>query len=60
MTIINNSNKKFCKELNNDLYFHRDALLHTENMHEGVSKSFRTESITKYTLTTINTYREAT
>jgi hypothetical protein len=27
--------------------------------YEGVSKSFRTESITKYTLTTINT-REAT
>jgi hypothetical protein len=29
-------------------------------IHEGVSKSFRTESITKYTLTTINTRREAT
>jgi hypothetical protein len=27
---------------------------------EGVSKSFRTESITKYTLTTINTRWEAT
>jgi len=26
----------------------------------GVSKSFQTESITKYTLTTINTYWEAT
>jgi hypothetical protein len=24
-------------------------------VHEGISKSFRTESITKYTLTTINT-----
>jgi hypothetical protein len=29
-------------------------------MYEDVSKSFRTESITKYTLTTINTGREAT
>jgi hypothetical protein len=28
--------------------------------YEGVYKSFRTESITKYTLTTINTRREAT
>jgi diketogulonate reductase-like aldo/keto reductase len=28
--------------------------------YEGVSKSFRTESITKYTLITINTRREAT
>jgi len=28
--------------------------------YEGVSKSFRTEPITKYTLTTINTRREAT
>jgi hypothetical protein len=29
-------------------------------LYEGVSKSFRTESITKYTLTTINTRSEAT
>jgi hypothetical protein len=29
-------------------------------MYEGVSKRFRSESITKYTLTTINTHREAT
>jgi hypothetical protein len=29
-------------------------------MYEGVSKSFRTESIEKYTLTTINTRSEAT
>jgi hypothetical protein len=29
-------------------------------IYEGVSKSFRTESITKYTLTTINTRWEAT
>jgi hypothetical protein len=29
-------------------------------IHEGVSKSFRTESITKYTLTTINTRWEPT
>jgi hypothetical protein len=29
-------------------------------MHEGVSKSFRTESITKYTLTKINTRWDAT
>jgi hypothetical protein len=28
--------------------------------YEGVSRSFRTESITKYTLTTINTLWEAT
>jgi hypothetical protein len=28
-------------------------------VYEGVSKSFRTDSITKYTLTTINTRREA-
>jgi hypothetical protein len=45
--------------------------MHLENMeqdhtssilltYEGVSKSFRTESITKYTLTTINTRLEAT
>jgi len=26
-----------------------------KNAYEGVSKSFQTESITKYTLTTINT-----
>jgi hypothetical protein len=30
------------------------------NLYEGVSKRFRTESITKYRLTTINTRREAT
>jgi hypothetical protein len=29
-------------------------------LYEGVSKSFRTESITKYTLTTVNTRWEAT
>jgi len=29
-------------------------------MYEGVTKSFRTESIRKYTLTTINTRLEAT
>jgi hypothetical protein len=29
-------------------------------MYEGVSKSFRTESITKYTFVAINTPREAT
>jgi hypothetical protein len=32
----------------------------THNIYEGVSKSFRTESITKYTLTKINTRWEAT
>jgi hypothetical protein len=32
----------------------------TLHRYEGVSKSFRTESITKYTLTTINTRLEAT
>jgi len=31
--------------------YHRHAM----KMHEGVSKSFRTESVTKYTFTTINT-----
>jgi hypothetical protein len=31
-----------------------------EFMYEGVFKSFRTESITKYMLTTINTRWEAT
>jgi hypothetical protein len=34
--------------------------LNTCNMYEGVSKSFQTETITKYTLTTINTRWEAT
>jgi len=29
-------------------------------MYEGVTKSFRTESTTKYTLTIVNTGREAT
>jgi hypothetical protein len=29
-------------------------------LYEGVSKSFRTESVTKYTLTAINTRSEAT
>jgi hypothetical protein len=35
---------------------------HTQHTHthKGVSKNFRTESITKYTLTTINTRWEAT
>jgi hypothetical protein len=33
--------------------------LHLNKVYEGVSKSFRTESITKYTLTTINTRWEA-
>jgi hypothetical protein len=32
----------------------------SEKVYEGVSKSFRTESITKYTLTIINTRSEAT
>jgi len=30
------------------------------SLYEGVSKSFRTESIMKYTLTTINLHWEAT
>jgi hypothetical protein len=33
---------------------------HLQSFYEGVSKRFRTESITKYTLTTINTRWEAT
>jgi hypothetical protein len=36
------------------------SVLKTRRMYEGVSKSFRTESITKYMLTTINTRQEAT
>jgi hypothetical protein len=35
-------------------------LTETLTLYEGVTKSFRTESITKYTLTTRNTRREAT
>jgi len=35
-------------------------LVTLRNEYEGVSKNFRTESIAKYTLTTINTRREAT
>jgi hypothetical protein len=31
------------------------ALVVNVELYEGVSRSFRTESITKYTLTTINT-----
>jgi hypothetical protein len=42
----------------------RGFYIHTNpaaiGIYEGVSKSFRTESITKYTLTTINTRWEAT
>jgi hypothetical protein len=42
---------------NEELHTHTHTHTHT---HECVSKSFRTESITKYTLTTINTRWEAT
>jgi hypothetical protein len=40
--------------------FLRWSLLTSNVLYGGVSKSFRTESITKYTLATINTRREAT
>jgi hypothetical protein len=40
--------------------FWRLTHTHTHTHTDCVSKSFRTESITKYTLTTINTRREAT
>jgi len=36
-----------------------DWAIKARTTHQGVSKSFRTESITKYTLTTINTRWEA-
>jgi hypothetical protein len=39
--------------------FHNEEIRSTD-IYEGVLKSFRTESITKYTLTTINTRSEAT
>jgi hypothetical protein len=37
-----------------------DLSINEKIIYEGVSKSFLTESITKYTLTTINTRSEAT
>jgi hypothetical protein len=53
----------YCKTRNvaNVISNHTDPVrLHSFRKYEGVSKSFRTESITKYTLTTINTRWEAT
>jgi len=44
-------------------YFHHHTLIYKVGrrpLYESVSKSFRTESITKCTLTTINTRSEAT
>jgi hypothetical protein len=47
-----------------NIYFGNTAFSYDKNgrraNYDGVSKSFRTESITKYTLTTINTRWEAT
>jgi hypothetical protein len=39
---------------------HKTQIKYLETLYEAVSKSFRTESITKYTLKTINTRWEAT
>jgi hypothetical protein len=55
----------FCQNTNTFFFLHRHAYVFISEglcmfVYEGVSKSFRTESITKYMLTTINSRREAT
>jgi hypothetical protein len=44
--------KLFTKHCESKLYLHYSNI---QQAYEGVSKSFRTESIAKYTLTRINT-----
>jgi uncharacterized protein involved in tellurium resistance len=55
-----NSEDSFHLKMNYVHIKHSVFVLFCSVIYEGVSKSFRTESITKYTLTTINTHCEAT